>query len=71
MITSTLTKKSQTTIPQPIRNALHLKPGDTLAYRIDGEQVLLSRVPSKGGEDPFATFSEWDTEADRMAYADL
>lgn len=70
MITSRLTSKSQTTIPQPIRAALRLKEGDELAYRIEGDVVILTRaVPS--ADDPFATFAEWDSEADRQAYAGL
>jgi antitoxin PrlF len=71
MITSKLTSKAQTTIPQPIRAALHLKEGDTIAYAIAGEKVILSRAPIQPVDDPFANFDEWSSEADRRAYADL
>jgi len=71
MITSKLTSKAQTTIPQPIRTALHLKQGDTIAYSIDGEKVILYRAKSEIIDDPFAAFGEWDSDADRQAYADL
>lgn len=71
MITSKLTSKAQTTIPQPIRAALHLKEGDTIAYAIAGEKVILSRAPTEGLDDPFANFDEWNSEADRRSYADL
>jgi len=71
MITSKLTSKAQTTIPQPIRAALHLKEGDTIAYAIAGEKVILSRAPTEAVDDPFANFGEWNSEADRRAYADL
>lgn len=70
VITSRLTSKSQTTIPQPIRAALHLKEGDALAYRIEDGRVILSRADPVI-DDPFATFGEWDGEADRKAYAGL
>ncbi len=42
-IQSTLTAKGQTTIPKEVREALGLKPGDTLRYRIgaDGGVVLV------------------------------
>ncbi|TWB33262.1 AbrB/MazE/SpoVT family DNA-binding domain-containing protein [Nitrospirillum pindoramense] len=70
MITSKLTSKAQTTIPQAVRVALHLREGDEIAYAIDGERVLLTRA-TKDHEDPFATFSEWNSEADRRAYAGL
>ena len=71
MITSKLTSKAQTTIPQPIRAALHLKEGDTIAYAIAGDKVILSRAPTQPVDDPFANFEEWSSEADRRAYADL
>ncbi|MDG3444611.1 AbrB/MazE/SpoVT family DNA-binding domain-containing protein [Nitrospirillum amazonense] len=70
MITSKLTSKAQTTIPQAVRAALHLREGDEIAYAIDGDRVLLTRA-TKDREDPFVTFSEWNSEADRRAYAGL
>jgi antitoxin PrlF len=71
MIKSKLTRKSQTTIPKPVRDALDLEPGDEVAYRVEGDQVILSKARRNPVEDPFATFHEWDGEADREAYADL
>ena len=72
MITSKLTSKSQTTIPQPIRSALKLKEGDELLYEIHGEQVLLMKARQVfEGDDPFRTFGEWDSAADRKAYGNL
>jgi antitoxin PrlF len=71
MITSKLTSKAQTTIPLPVRNALRLAAGDELAYRIDGEHVILTKADRGPADDPFATFDEWSSEADRLAYADL
>ena len=72
MIISKLTTKAQTTIPQPVRAALHLKPGDELAYEIDDQRVILTKA-KRGGktDDPFRTFDEWSTEADEKAYAKL
>ena len=78
MIVSKLTSKGQTTIPQPIREALRVSEGDELAYAIDNGRVILRKAPSRairlkepGADDPFATFGEWDSEADRRAFADL
>ena len=71
MITSKLAAKAQTTIPQPVRAALRLKEGDELAYEIEGDRVILTRASAGSIGDPFATFAEWDSEADRMAYAKL
>lgn len=71
MITSRITSKAQTTVPQAVRNALGLREGDELAYDIRDGQVLLSKARAGVQDDPFATFDEWDSEADRRAYADL
>ena len=72
MITSKLTSKAQTTIPQAVRIALKLREGDDLAYAIEDGRVVLTRAqPQQLEDDPFGTFSEWDSEADRKAYADL
>ncbi|MGH7081474.1 MAG: type II toxin-antitoxin system PrlF family antitoxin [Acetobacteraceae bacterium] len=72
MIKSKLTAKSQTTIPQPVRNALDLRPGDELTYEIEGSRVVLAKMRSEhGADDPFRTFSEWNSEADYRAHVDL
>jgi antitoxin PrlF len=75
VITSKLTSKAQTTIPQPVRIALGIKEGDELAYAIEDGRVVITkappRLPRKGDplEDPFSTFWEWDTEEDERAFA--
>jgi antitoxin PrlF len=71
MITSKLTTKAQTTIPQPVRVALHLKDGDEIAYVIERDRVILTRAQPAPTDDPFATFGEWDGDADRKAYGGL
>jgi antitoxin PrlF len=77
MITSKLTTKAQTTIPQAVRNALGVKEGDELAYEIEDGRVVLTkaspRLPRKGVpfEDPFAAFWEWDTDEDERAFANF
>jgi antitoxin PrlF len=72
MITSRLTTKAQTTIPQAVRSTLNLKPGDQLYYEIQGKRVILAKARRmRSGDDPFKTFYEWDSAADRRAYADL
>ena len=71
MITSKLTTKAQTTIPQPVRAALGVRDGDALQYEIDGARVILSKANAAPADDPFRTFEEWDSEADRRAYAKL
>ena len=72
MITSRLTSKAQTTIPQPVRAALRLRQGDEIAYAIEANRVVLTRAqPGGAADDPFRTFSEWDSAADAKAYAGL
>lgn len=71
MITSKLTSKAQTTIPQPVRVALGVAEGDEIAYQIEGTRVILTRAMPVQMDDPFAVFEEWDGEADRLAYANL
>jgi antitoxin PrlF len=64
-------RKSQTTIPAPVRTALHLREGDEILYSIDGDRVILTKAARGAIDDPFATFDEWASDADRQAYADL
>jgi antitoxin PrlF len=71
VITSKITSKAQTTIPQPVRAALRVSEGDEIAYRIEGNHVILTKAKRESIDDPFATFSEWSSEADRRAYGDL
>jgi len=72
MITSRLSSKSQTTIPQAVRKALKLREGDELMYLIDEDgRVILTRVPEGLFDDPFATFTEWNSEEDEKGYAHL
>jgi len=53
-IRSTLTTKSQTTLPRGVRDALHVGPGDELVYEIQGEVATIRRAPVTGddNEDP-------------------
>jgi len=72
MITSKLTSKAQTTIPQPVRAALELQEGDELLYEIVDQRVILTKVRQGDlTDDPFRVFSEWRSEADEKAYGDL
>mgnify|MGYP000848387949 CR=1 FL=1 len=48
-----------------------LKPGDRLRYIIDDQGVRIEKNVLPAEDDPFATFSEWSSEADDEAYGDL
>lgn len=74
MQTSKLSSKSQVSLPKEVREALGARPGDTIAYEIEGNAVRLKRL------DPFDaafhkalshTLSEWASEADEEAFNDL
>ena len=69
MIQSRISSKAQTTIPRAVRTALGLREGDSVAYEIDGNRVVLTRAETV--DDPFAAFSEWAGDADARAYAGL
>lgn len=45
MFHSTVTSKGQTTIPGKIREALGIKPGDTLEYAVQGDHVTIRVHP--------------------------
>ncbi|NRN28482.1 type II toxin-antitoxin system PrlF family antitoxin [Photorhabdus heterorhabditis] len=51
---SKLTRRSQTTIPTPVRKALKLRPGhDSIEYKIlSSGDVLISRKSSEEEKDP-------------------
>jgi antitoxin PrlF len=62
--------KGQTLIQREVRKKLKLKPGDTLGYRATDDGILLDKA-TEAGDDPFAAFSEWTSEADEKAYGGL
>lgn len=69
MIIGRITAKAQTTIPRAVRLALGIKPGDEIAYEIDGDRVVIRRAGDPF-DKPLATFSEWSDDLDR-AYDSL
>lgn len=70
-----ITAKGQTTIPQDVRAALHVAPGDLIAWQVghDGTATVRRVQPLdleylravEGG------LSEWAGEADEAAYREL
>jgi antitoxin PrlF len=63
MILGRITAKAQTTIPRAVRLALGIKPGDEIAYEIDGDRVILRRAGDPF-DKPLASFTEWSDELD-------
>jgi AbrB family looped-hinge helix DNA binding protein len=38
-------------VPKPVRDALGWQPGDEIVFRVDGNQVILSKKTAGPGED--------------------
>ena len=70
-----ITAKGQTTIPQAVRAALHVVPGDLITWSVDAEGTATVRRVQPLDMDYLraveGTLSEWDTAADQEAYRDL
>jgi len=72
--TSKLTKKYQATIPEPVRQLLHLDAGDEIAFDIEDDDVHLRKarpVDLAFAQSIEGTLNEWTSEADEEAYRDL
>jgi antitoxin PrlF len=67
---SRVSVKGRTVIPREVREQLRLNPGDTLRYRVTDNGILLDKAIATT-DFPFTVFSEWTSEADEKAYADL
>lgn len=71
---SKVTAKYQATIPQSIREVLGIEVGDRVQFEIEGERVVLSKLPDLDWdylEAVSETLGEWASAADEEAYADL
>ena len=66
---SKVSVNSRTVIPREVREQLKLRHGDTLRFRLTDNGILLDKATEAG--NPFAAFSEWRSEADEKAFADL
>lgn len=70
-----ITSKGQTTIPREVREALHVAPGDLIAWEVaaDGSARVRKAQPLDrhylGALEK--TLTEWSSAADDEAYRDL
>jgi len=71
MITSKLTSKAQTTIPQAVRHHLGLAEGDLLGFVIEGERVMLCKPIAPSSATQVELFREWESEADERSFFGL
>lgn len=71
---SQLIHHNQTTLPEPVLEALDLHEGDAIVFEIDQAGVHLRKAPPIDAAFTGAlqgTLSEWNSAADNEAYADL
>jgi antitoxin PrlF len=71
---SKLTTKGQTTIPREVRDALDLRSGDRISYRIEQGSVVIRKLVPVDIAHLRAlqvTLSEWNSSEDAEAYDDL
>lgn len=70
-----ITAKGQTTIPQVVRTALHVVPGDLIIWSVDANGIATVRRVQPLDIDYLraveGTLSEWAAAADQAAYHDL
>jgi AbrB family looped-hinge helix DNA binding protein len=44
-VAAKVTSKGQVTVPKPVRDALGLKEGDDVVFRVDGKRAVLAKTP--------------------------
>ena len=69
-----ITAGGQATIPKPIRDAVGLAEGDTIAFEVVGDRVVVRKVRSDSDgylEGLTSIMSEWDSPEDEAAWRDL
>ena len=68
---SKVSVKNQTVLPREVRERLAIKPGDRLRYVFDSEGVRIEKGSPREADDPFIAFTEWASQEDDEAFADL
>ena len=69
-----LTSKYQTTVPLPVRQALHLSVGDLIEFEIKNNVVTLRRatpIDLAFTQALEGSVQEWSSAADDQAFKDL
>jgi AbrB family looped-hinge helix DNA binding protein len=44
-VAAKVTSKGQVTVPKAVRDALGIKEGDELVFRVEGQRAILARTP--------------------------
>ncbi len=69
-----ITSRGRTTIPKKIREAANLREGDMIAFKVEGDHVVVRKVIA-GADAYWQGFSkvlnEWVSREDEEAWRDL
>lgn len=44
-VAAKVTSKGQVTVPKAVRQALGIKEGDDIVFRVDGDRAVIARIP--------------------------
>ena len=70
-----ITSKGQTTIPQEVRNALQVKPGDLITWQVEADGTATVRrmqpLDLEYLRATESTLGEWASAEDEAAYREL
>lgn len=58
-------------IPREIAQRVGMREGSRLEITEENGRIILVPQPPAAEDDPFTTFAEWNSEADRKAYKSL
>ena len=70
-VVSEVSGKSQMVLPGEVRDGLRVGPGDRVRFILDPDSIRIEKETVREGHEPFASFSEWSSEADEEAHGDL
>ena len=69
-----ITSRGQTTIPKKIREAANLREGDLIAFKVEGNHVVVRKVIAGGDaylQGLSEVLNEWVSPEDEEAWRDL
>ncbi len=73
---SKLTSKGRVTIPHALRRAAHFKAGDKLAFELDGDRLIVTKLKPSTAKNAYwggvsSNFEEWLSDEDEEAWHSL
>jgi len=68
---SRLSPEQRTVLPRAVRQRLRISPGDRLRLLVDDRGVRIENTAGGADHEAFAAFSEWSSEVEEEAFAEL